>query len=31
MSQWGNKRQPVSVNATSTVETSDGAPIGTYT
>jgi hypothetical protein len=31
MSQWGNKRQAVSVNATSTVETSDGAPIGTYT
>jgi len=31
MAQWGNKRQPVSVNATSTVETSEGAPIGTYT
>ncbi len=30
MAQWGSKRQPVSVNATSTVETTEGAPIGTY-
>ena len=30
MAQWGNKRQPVSVNATSTVETTDGAPMGIY-
>lgn len=30
MAQWGNKKQAVTVNATSTVETTEGAPIGTY-
>lgn len=31
MAQWGNKRQAVTVSPTTTVETSEGAPIGTYT
>jgi hypothetical protein len=31
MPLWGNKKQPVTVSPTTTVETTDGAPIGTYT
>ena len=30
MAQWGNKKQAVTVSPTTTVETTEGAPIGTY-
>ena len=31
MAQWGRNDQAVTANATTTAETSNGAPIGTYT
>lgn len=30
MAQWGNKKRPVNVTANTTVETTEGAPIGVY-